>query len=178
MKIVLMGCGRIGSNIATTLWRHGHQVTTMDTEAESFLLLPQEMVEQEDTTLVGDGTLEADLRQAGLENADVFVAVAVRRPGISSTFPASSAALETPPARRCTATLAWRPSAPPSPPPPPSFAPWSSDLNTTHRTAKTGDPPVNGLTGCSRVPQCRRQGNPNLHPPSPVPKPPPYANAA
>ncbi len=78
MKIVLMGCGRIGSNIATTLWRHGHQVTTMDTEAENFLLLPQEMVEQEDTTLVGDGTLEADLRQAGLERADVFVAVAVR----------------------------------------------------------------------------------------------------
>jgi trk system potassium uptake protein TrkA len=78
MRVIVMGCGRIGAHIATTLWRHGHQVTVMDTEPESFLLLPQQMVEQDGTTLVGDGTLEEDLHQAGIDEAEVFVAVSVR----------------------------------------------------------------------------------------------------
>ena len=78
MRVIVMGCGRIGSHIATTLWRHDHQVTVIDTEPESFLLLPPEMVEQDGTTLVGDGTLEEDLHRAGIDEADVFVAVSVR----------------------------------------------------------------------------------------------------
>ena len=78
MRVIIMGCGRIGSHIATTLWRHDHQVTVMDTEPENFLLLPPEMVEQDGTTLVGDGALEAEQRRAGIEEADVFVAVAIR----------------------------------------------------------------------------------------------------
>ncbi|MCH8346709.1 MAG: TrkA family potassium uptake protein [Chloroflexi bacterium] len=78
MRVIIMGCGRIGSHIATTLWRHNHQVTVMDTEPESFLLLPPEMVEQDGTTLVGDGTLEDDLHLAGIDEAEVFVAVSVR----------------------------------------------------------------------------------------------------
>lgn len=78
MRVIVMGCGRIGARIASTLWQRGHQVIVVDTEPENFLLLPQEMVEQDGTTLVGDGALAEAQRRAGIEEADVFVAVAIR----------------------------------------------------------------------------------------------------
>ena len=54
------------------LVREGHSVTVMDTDEESFRRLPDS---PEITPLVGDGTLSEDLKRAGVENADVFVAV-------------------------------------------------------------------------------------------------------
>ncbi|MBI4336580.1 MAG: TrkA family potassium uptake protein [Chloroflexi bacterium] len=78
MRVVIMGSGRVGAQIATTLWREGHQVTLMDTEPEAFLLLPREMRQDERTTLLGDGTLDEDLKRADIEEADVFVAVSGR----------------------------------------------------------------------------------------------------
>lgn len=69
-----MGCGRIGAQVAAVLWREGHDVTVLDTEPESFLLLPKEMREQERTTILADGTDEEDLARAGIEEAEVFVA--------------------------------------------------------------------------------------------------------
>ena len=72
-----MGCGRVGSHVATELWQQGHRVTVLDTEPESFLLLSQEMLEAEGTTLVGDGTLEEDMIRAGIQEADLFIAVSL-----------------------------------------------------------------------------------------------------
>ena len=67
-----MGCGRVGSMIATTLWEEGHRVVVLDTNAESLRRLPEELQQE---AIVGDGTLEEDLRKGGIENADAFVAV-------------------------------------------------------------------------------------------------------
>ena len=78
MNVLVMGCGRIGAQVAETLWAQGHRVAVMDAEPEAFLLLPKELRELEDTTFVGDGTLDEDLVKAGIREADVFVAVAVR----------------------------------------------------------------------------------------------------
>ena len=78
MRVIVMGCGRLGAQVATTLWRDGHQVTVLDTVAESFLSLPRELQETEGATIVCDGILEDELIDAGIREADVFVAVSNR----------------------------------------------------------------------------------------------------
>ena len=75
MKVVVMGCGRIGAEVATRLWREGNQVAVLDLEPESFYRLPQGLREMEGATLVGNGMLEEDLTSVGTRGADVFVAV-------------------------------------------------------------------------------------------------------
>ncbi|MSQ11437.1 MAG: TrkA family potassium uptake protein [Dehalococcoidia bacterium] len=74
MKVLVMGCGRIGSQVAMELWRQGHQVVVVDPNAESFRLLPSEMRQEEAVVLRGDGTRDQDLVQAGIQEADLFVA--------------------------------------------------------------------------------------------------------
>jgi trk system potassium uptake protein len=72
MKIVIMGCGRTGAQLATTLDAEGHQITILDTNDYSFRRLPSGF---KGTALVGDGTNDETLRKAGIEDADAFVAV-------------------------------------------------------------------------------------------------------
>ena len=72
MHVLIMGCGRAAGLIVEALIREGHSVTVMDTDEENFHRLPNS---PEITSLVGDGTLSEDLKRAGVENADVFVAV-------------------------------------------------------------------------------------------------------
>ena len=67
-----MGCGRVGVIIATALWEEGHQVVVLDINAESLRRLPEELQQE---AIVGDGTLEEDLRKGGIEGTDAFVAV-------------------------------------------------------------------------------------------------------
>ncbi len=67
-----MGCDRTGGMIAQSLAEEGHTVTVLDTDEENLKRLPDSLGI---TALVGDGTLEEDLRRAGVESADVFVAV-------------------------------------------------------------------------------------------------------
>ena len=73
-----MGCGRIGSEVASRLWQNGNQVIVLDLESENFFRLPAGLRDTEGATLVGDGTLQKTLDVAGLNQADVFVAVDVR----------------------------------------------------------------------------------------------------
>lgn len=73
-----MGCGRIGSEVASRLWQNGNQVVVLDLEPENFFRLPDGLRDTEGATLVGDGTLQKTLDVAGLKQADVFVAVDVR----------------------------------------------------------------------------------------------------
>lgn len=72
MKIVIMGCGRIGAMVARAMAQEGHEVTVLDLSEENLRRLPDPLGV---TTLLGDGTLEQDLRRARIEEADVFVAV-------------------------------------------------------------------------------------------------------
>jgi len=75
MKIVIAGCSRVGAMIARTLAEEGHTVTVLDTNEENLRRLQGF---QETIALLGDGTLEEDLRRAGIEEADVFLAVEER----------------------------------------------------------------------------------------------------
>ena len=72
MKVVIMGCGRVGAQLAELLDGDGHQVTVLDTDAYSFHRLPSTF---NGTALLGNGTDEDVLKRAGIEEADAFVAV-------------------------------------------------------------------------------------------------------
>ena len=72
MKVVIMGCGRVGARLASLLDIEGHPVTILDTDAYSFRRLPPDFG---GTALVGNGTDQEYLKQAGIEEADAFVAV-------------------------------------------------------------------------------------------------------
>ena len=72
MKVVIMGCGRVGAQLAGLLDTDGHSVTILDTDAYSFRrLLPT----FSGTALIGNGLNEEVLKKAGIEEADAFVAV-------------------------------------------------------------------------------------------------------
>ena len=72
MKVVIMGCGRTGSQLASTLDNEGHQVVILDTNDYSFRRLPQDF---KGTAIVGDGTDDETLKKAGIEDSDAFIAV-------------------------------------------------------------------------------------------------------
>lgn len=72
MNVVIMGCGRVGAQLAAMLDADGHKVTILDVEPYSFRRLPNDF---KGTALGGDGTDEDSLRKAGIEEADAFVAV-------------------------------------------------------------------------------------------------------
>jgi trk system potassium uptake protein TrkA len=72
MNVLIMGCGRVGAQLASLLDAEGHKVTILDIDAHSFRRLPPTFG---GTALVGDGTSEDSLREAGIEEAEAFVAV-------------------------------------------------------------------------------------------------------
>ena len=71
MKIIVMGCGRVGGRLANMLDSEGHEVTVIDRNAASFRRLREGF---SGTTVLGTGIDEDVLRRAGAEEADVFVA--------------------------------------------------------------------------------------------------------
>ena len=78
MKILIVGCGRVGSSIARTMLGEGHQVSCLDEDPDSHARLELGLdASWEDAGgqfTVGTG-LEIDaLLTAGIEDADVFVA--------------------------------------------------------------------------------------------------------
>ncbi len=72
MKFLIMGCGRVGSGLARSLTDEGHDVTIMDIRQEAFLRLPTLF---RGTAIIGSGLDLMALRRAGVEGADVFIAV-------------------------------------------------------------------------------------------------------
>jgi len=72
MKVVIMGCGRVGGKLAGLLDSEGHNVTILDIDDYSFRRLPPEFG---GTALVGNGTDEDALKKAGIEKADAFIAL-------------------------------------------------------------------------------------------------------
>ncbi|MBI4340363.1 MAG: TrkA family potassium uptake protein [Chloroflexi bacterium] len=72
MKILVMGCGRIGAIITRELVQEGHTVTVLDTSEENLRRIPPTLGAR---TILGDGILDDDLRRAGIEGVDAFVAV-------------------------------------------------------------------------------------------------------
>ncbi len=72
MNVVIMGCGRVGAQLAALLDADGHSVTVLDTDAYSFRRLPPDF---NGTALIGNGLDQEVLKRAGIEKADAFVAV-------------------------------------------------------------------------------------------------------
>ena len=77
MKVVIMGCGRVGAWLARLLDTDGHQVTVLDTDAYSFrrLRLAGMLNDFKGTALVGNGIDQEALKRAGIEGTDVFFAL-------------------------------------------------------------------------------------------------------
>ncbi len=72
MKIVILGCGRVGATLAIMMDQAGHQVSVVDFSNESFRRLDPKF---RGDTLVGNGVDEEVLIRAGIKEADAFAAV-------------------------------------------------------------------------------------------------------
>lgn len=72
MNIIVVGCGRVGSQLATMLSVEGHNVVVIDKDEEAFRRLGGTF---NGVTLVGLGFDEEVLEQAGVAEADAFAAV-------------------------------------------------------------------------------------------------------
>jgi trk/ktr system potassium uptake protein len=72
VKVVVMGCGRVGAETASQLDRAGHEVTVVDIDSRSFRRLPENFGGD---TVIGTGIDEDVLRRTGIQDADAFVAV-------------------------------------------------------------------------------------------------------
>lgn len=46
MKVIVMGCGRVGSDLAAALCMDGHQVAVVDSSEEAFQHLPPTLKER------------------------------------------------------------------------------------------------------------------------------------
>ncbi len=72
MKVLIMGCGRLGAQLAGLLDADGHRVTILDMDSYAFRRLPSDF---HGTALVGNGLDEEVLRRGGIEDVDVYVAL-------------------------------------------------------------------------------------------------------
>ncbi|MFO8101681.1 MAG: TrkA family potassium uptake protein [Dehalococcoidia bacterium] len=71
MKVVIMGCSRVGAHLAGILDSEGHNVSILDIDTYSFRRLPPAYGGEAYT---GSGTDEDALIQAGIREANLFVA--------------------------------------------------------------------------------------------------------
>lgn len=72
MKVVIVGCGRVGGAVAGALDAAGHEVLIIDTSTRAFERLPSTFG---GSAVRADGTDEDSLRRAGAGGADVFLAL-------------------------------------------------------------------------------------------------------
>lgn len=71
-KVVILGCGRVGSTLAKQFSLEGHSVTIIDLTSDSFRRLGTKFKGQR---IVGTGLDQDTLRKAKLDQASVFIAV-------------------------------------------------------------------------------------------------------
>ena len=72
MRIVIAGCGRVGSDLAKRLARSGHDVSIIDVASEGLAALGTTF---NGTTHTGQAYDVDTLKEAGIEDADAFIAV-------------------------------------------------------------------------------------------------------
>ena len=72
MKGVIVGCGRVGAELAELLESGGYDVIILDVSTRAFDRLPDTF---RGAAVRGDGTDEDTLRRAGAEDADIFIAM-------------------------------------------------------------------------------------------------------
>ena len=67
MKIIVVGCGRLGAELAYRLSQKGHKVIVIDNVASSFNNLPEDF---KGRTIEGEATSQDVLKRAGIETAE------------------------------------------------------------------------------------------------------------
>ncbi len=73
MRIAILGCGRVGSSLAVDLDRNGHAVSIVDSRNDAFQrFLPADF---SGDAVLGNGIDEDVLQRAGLDQAEVFLAL-------------------------------------------------------------------------------------------------------
>jgi trk system potassium uptake protein TrkA len=72
MKVIIMGCGRMGASLAGDLDLQGHDVVVIDIDSDAFQRLPSDFG---GLAIRGNGTNQDTQKRAGVEEADVFVSV-------------------------------------------------------------------------------------------------------
>src|SRR5271169_3606392 len=72
MHVIVVGCGRVGSGLATDLTNGGHSVAIIDRNARAFRRLPDDWP---GLRIIGSGFDRDDLERAGAVTADALAAV-------------------------------------------------------------------------------------------------------
>ena len=72
MNIIIAGCGKVGTTLGEQLVRERHEVTFIDTAPE---LLKKVMGMIDVQVIEGNCTVYSTLKEAGIEHADLFIAV-------------------------------------------------------------------------------------------------------
>lgn len=75
MYVIIVGCGRVGAQLACILAKDGHNVVVVDKNPDSFNRLGAGF---NGGTVVGSGFDKSALLEAGIEKADAFAAVTNR----------------------------------------------------------------------------------------------------
>ena len=70
MKVIVVGCGRLGAELAYRLYQRGHEVSVVDQRSDAFNNLPSDF---EGRINEGDAMNQDVLRRAGAETADALV---------------------------------------------------------------------------------------------------------
>ena len=72
MNIIIVGCGRVGQTLAEKLNNDGNEVTVIDLSAENVRAVTDVV---DVMGIVGNGAKHTTLHEAGIEKADLFIAV-------------------------------------------------------------------------------------------------------
>jgi trk system potassium uptake protein TrkA len=72
MNFIVVGCGRVGSELCYHLFKRGHNVVVVDSKKEAFNRLHPDF---RGRTLEGEGLAESVLERAGIREADGLAAV-------------------------------------------------------------------------------------------------------
>lgn len=72
MHIIIIGCGKVGSKFAIAMSEEGHDVVIIDNDKKAFKALEHKF---NGITITGVPIDQDILKQAGVENADVLIAV-------------------------------------------------------------------------------------------------------
>ena len=75
MNVIIVGAGNLGSSLARKLSDLGHQITIIEKDPKSVSLLPRGRVDSGVMTVIHrDGSTGVAMIEAGIANADVFIA--------------------------------------------------------------------------------------------------------
>ncbi|HEY9077780.1 MAG TPA: TrkA family potassium uptake protein [Anaerolineaceae bacterium] len=72
MRVLVIGCGRLGSELAYRLYKSGHEVSIIDIRKDAFFKLPADFI---GVTHEGDAMGREVLNRAGIEHVDALVVV-------------------------------------------------------------------------------------------------------